>query len=74
MDMATALKEIRAWPVEDRLELVEQVWDSIAESDWKPELTEELKAKLDQRLEALDKNPDDVLTWEDIVAYVRRKR
>ena len=46
------LAELRALPVADRLELIEQLWDSIAAD------TEALplpRAEIDRRLDALDK-------------------
>jgi len=33
-----------------------------------PELAQELKAELDRRLDALDKNPDAVVSWEVVEA------
>ncbi len=65
MDKGTAIREIKAWPIEDRIELVREVWDSIVDSGWEPELSEELKAELDRRIAHADSNPDDVVTWEE---------
>jgi putative addiction module component (TIGR02574 family) len=42
--------EIRNLPVPERVVLVEQIWDSIAEDESQFELTETQKAELDQRL------------------------
>lgn len=72
MDPTTALQEIQSWPVEEQLELVFRVWDQVVESGWQPELTDELKAELDRRLASYEANPENVLTWEQIVARVRR--
>jgi putative addiction module component (TIGR02574 family) len=44
------------------------------ESDFQPELTDAQKAELDRRLDALDANPHEGVTWESVVDYVRRKR
>ncbi len=74
MDVATALKEIETWPIDDQLELVQQVWDRIVESGWQPELTAAQKAELDRRLAAAEANPDEVVSWESIVEHVRRNR
>jgi putative addiction module component (TIGR02574 family) len=73
MDMPTVLKAIETWPVEDRIELAQHIWDQLIESGWQPELSDEEKAELDRRLDALDANPNDVVTWESIVEHVRRK-
>ncbi len=74
MDLKAVLSEVGTWPVEDRLRLVEEVWDGLHDERFEPELTEELKAKLDRRLAALDANPENVTTWEAIKEYVRRPR
>ena len=74
MDLQAALHEIETWPVEDRIELVHRVWDGLIESGWQSELTEEQAAELDRRLKDLDEHPDNVVTWESILEYVRRKR
>lgn len=74
MDMVTALKEIEAWPLAEQIELAQRLWDRILDSGWQPQLTQEQKAELDRRLDALDANPNDVVTWESVVEHVRRKR
>ncbi|HEY1376375.1 MAG TPA: addiction module protein [Gemmataceae bacterium] len=74
MDVATALKQTETWPVEDQIELVQRLWDRILDSGWRPELTDDLKAELDRRLDALDANPNDVVSWDEIERHVRRER
>ncbi len=74
MDLKTVLTEVDTWPVEDRLRLMEALWDRLADRGAEPELTDDLRAKLDRRLAALDANPEGVTTWEAIQEYVRRPR
>ena len=74
MDLKAVVTEVRSWPVEDRLRLIEEVWDEISDEGYEPELTEDLKALLDRRLEALDADHGNVLTWDEIKAHVRRPR
>lgn len=74
MDLRAVLSEVQAWPPEDRLRLIEEVWDGLSEAGDEPELTEDLKELLDRRLAALDADPGNVLTWEEIKAHVRRPR
>ena len=73
MDMQTALREVASWPVDQRLAFVQTVWDSIADANWHPELSDEQKAEFDRRLAALDANPNDVITWDEIEARLRRQ-
>jgi putative addiction module component (TIGR02574 family) len=68
MDLRAVLAAVQSWPVEERLRLIEEVWDGLSEDGNEPELTEELKAELDRRLEALDRNPDAVVPWEVVKA------
>ncbi|MCR4415981.1 MAG: addiction module protein [Thermoguttaceae bacterium] len=50
-----------------QIELVEQVWDRLAHSGWRPALSDEQKAEIDRRLEAHAANPNDVVTWDAVV-------
>lgn len=57
--------------VEERLVLVEDIWDSIAAEQAKLPLTDEQRAELDRRVAEDRANPDRVFTWEQVKAYVR---
>jgi len=74
MDLKTVVAEVGSWPVEDRLQLVEEIYNGLIDEGAGPEVTDDLKAMLDHRLEALDARPNDVMTWDAIVAHVRRAR
>jgi putative addiction module component (TIGR02574 family) len=74
VDPKTTLQAVQSWPVAEQLAFVFQVWDQLVESGWQPELTDDLKAELDRRLAAYQANPSNVLTWEQVVARVRRPR
>lgn len=50
MAHTTIPPDIRALPVPQRIALVEQIWDSIAEDERRFELTDAQKAELDRRL------------------------
>jgi putative addiction module component (TIGR02574 family) len=68
--MNTKLKQL---PVEERIKLVEDLWDSIAADQQALQLTAEQKAELDRRLDAyeLDKNRGRLAA--DTVAAIRHK-
>jgi putative addiction module component (TIGR02574 family) len=74
MDLKTVLAEVHRWPVEDRLRLIEEVSHGLAEEGHDLALTEDLMNFLDHRLAALDAEPKNVLTWDEITAHVRRSR
>ncbi len=74
MDMLTLLDAVRQWPAVDQVEFVQQVWDHLAETGWKPELTDEQKRELDRRLAAYESDPNNVFTWDEVEAHLRRQR
>jgi putative addiction module component (TIGR02574 family) len=59
---------------EERLALVQEIWDSIAEEASLPGPTATQKLDLQRRLADLDANPSNVLTWEEIKARVKGTR
>ena len=56
--------------VEERLTLVEDLWDSIAEESAATNLTDAQRAELDRRLADHIANPNDVVSWEDVKASI----
>lgn len=67
---------IDSMSLEDRIELVKDIWDSVAiEAGLIPPSSAE-KAELDRRLAEDDANPDDTIAWETIKeeAQVRWQR
>lgn len=52
--------------VEERLALVEELWDSISDSGTSLPLTDAQRSELDRRLAEHESNPDDVVPWEDV--------
>lgn len=55
-------------PVEERLTLVEEIWDSIAADSAAVPLTDAQRTELQRRIEEDDANPDDVTPWEQVRA------
>ena len=71
--MAVNLSEVLKLPVEERLKLVESIWDSIAEFPEAIELTEAHKKELDRRLEAYEADPKAGIPWEELKADLLSK-
>ena len=67
--MSASLKTlgIERLSVEERISLVEELWDSIAEAT---PLTEAQRLELDRRLEDHKANPNDVVPWEVVKASI----
>ncbi len=59
--------------VEERLALVEDLWDSIAEESAATSLTDAQRAELDRRLADHDANPNDVVPWEEVKASITER-
>jgi putative addiction module component (TIGR02574 family) len=53
-------------PVEERLILIGELWDSVADETESLPLSFELKAELDRRLDAADKDPEAGVPWEEV--------
>lgn len=53
-------------PVEERLKLVQEIWDSIAVDSAAIRLPDAQRIELQKRIEEDDANPDDVKPWEHI--------
>jgi putative addiction module component (TIGR02574 family) len=73
MDIATTLREIATLSVEDRIYLVQAIWDSIADEQDYPDLTESQKRELDRRIDDYERNPDQVITWEEIKTSITKQ-
>ena len=66
--MAVSLKSlgIERLGIEERLTLVEELWDSIAADSTALPLTQAQRAELDRRIAEHEANPNDVVPWEEI--------
>jgi putative addiction module component (TIGR02574 family) len=71
IDVAQAIETLLALPPEDRLKVVEAVWDSFPEQPALP--SPEQQAELNRRLDALESAPEDLLTWDEILDGLRGK-
>ena len=59
--------------VDERLALVEDIWDSIALESGALPLTDAQRTELDRRIAEHDANPDDVVPWEDVKTSMGRR-
>ena len=76
MDLSTTLAEITSLSVDDRIRLVEAIWESITAEPGQPELTEAQQEELERRLKAHAAFPEHVVPWEEVKAQAlaRAKR
>ncbi len=61
------IRDLLKLSVEERLQLIGELWDSI-EAEELPPLTVDQEKELGRRLDGLEANPDDVLPWEEVRA------
>lgn len=64
--MAEPKLDFQHLTVSERIQLVEDLWDSIADAPELLQLTDAQRTELDRRLEAIRKDPDQVIPWETL--------
>jgi len=69
----TDIAEILQLPVEERLRLVQLIWDSVAADASGVPLSDAHRAVIDERLSEHEANPDDVATRDEVLAEARRR-
>lgn len=67
------LEQARKLDVNEQIDLVEAIWESIVSQDAVPPLTSAQKTELDRRLTEHLANPDDVIPWDEVKAAVLAK-
>ena len=70
--MSAELKDILEMSVAERIQLVEDIWDSIAAAPESLPLTDNERQELDRRLEAYAQNPDEGISWDELKEKVRK--
>jgi putative addiction module component (TIGR02574 family) len=70
----TDIAEILKLPAEERLRLVELIWQSLNATPSAIPLSDAHRAAIDEELAAHRRNPDDVLTVEQVFSEVRGSR
>ena len=70
VDVAHTIDELRGLSIDDRLKVVEAVWDSLPEEAAAP-VSVEQRAELNRRLDAHEANPEQVLTWDQVLERLR---
>lgn len=68
------VSEILQLSVAERIQIVEDIWDSISQSPESLSLTEAEKTELDKRLADYEKNPDEGIEWETLKKNLSPRR
>jgi len=67
------LADILDLSVEDRITLAQRIWDSVAADPGAVPLTPEQRAELERRLEDHERDPSDVVGWDEAEARIRAR-
>jgi len=73
MVMKTQVDEILALSVKDRLQIVEEIWDSIAASPEDIPLSVSQRKELDRRKGEHRRNPSAAKPWSEIKARMEKR-
>lgn len=65
--------QLRRLSVEERLQLVQDLWDSIAEDTPDLPLSDEQRQELDHRLADYDRDPSRGIPWEEARGRLRAR-
>ena len=71
---AVVKEDLLSLSVSERIQLVEDIWDSIAEVPEQLFLSEEQKAELDRRLNEYHDNPKVGSPWEVVRERIRNRK
>ena len=73
--MSTLVKaDVLSLSIPERIQLVEDIWDTIAECPDEIRLSDEQKAELDRRLDAYHQNPNEGSPWGMVRERIRNRR
>ena len=64
--MSTELSEILQLSIAERIQLAEDIWDSVAAFPEAIPLTDAQKEELDRRFQAYTQNPSEGISWDEL--------
>ena len=73
MSTGAILETFRKLPPSEKVRLVQQLWDEIAEEASHLPLSDSQRRLLDERIDEHEANPDDVEPWEEARDEILRK-
>ena len=66
-----SVAEILELPVQERIRLVELIWESVAAVPEAVEVTPAMKAELEKRLQEFEANPEAGYSWEQVKSHLQ---
>jgi putative addiction module component (TIGR02574 family) len=68
--MSTQISDILQMSIAERIQLAEDIWDSIAVAPESVPVTDAQKRELDRRLQAYEQNSNDGISWDELKGKV----
>ena len=72
--MAKLEIDINKLSAEERLDLIEELWDSLSADPSKIPLTDAQAKELDRRLAEMDQDESLGIPWETVLAHIRERK
>jgi putative addiction module component (TIGR02574 family) len=66
-----SISNILKLPVQERIQLVELIWDSIAAVPESVEVSPELKAELERRMIEFESDPESGYSWDQVKSHLK---
>jgi putative addiction module component (TIGR02574 family) len=73
-DVAEALAAIETWTPDEQAELAQRIRERLVSQGWVPESSPEQLAEIERRLDDALLHPENVVTWDEVVAHARRRK
>jgi putative addiction module component (TIGR02574 family) len=73
-NMSSVRMEVRSLSVRDRLRLLEEIWDSLAETPEAIPVTDAQRKELARRRRVHARNPSAAKSWAEVRASLRRRK
>lgn len=66
----SSIAELKSLPIRERLQVIEELWESIVDEGLDIPVPAEHLAEIDLRLEDMEKNPGDSSSWHEAKARI----
>jgi len=73
LNLDQTLSELTSLPIAERLRAVETLWDSIAD-EAPVSIPPEQRTEIRRRVEAHEKHPEELLTWDQVLDQLRDRK
>jgi putative addiction module component (TIGR02574 family) len=73
MSYTLDLRQLRRISIEERLEMMRQIWETIVDEEDTVETSPEVLEELKRRLADFEANPNQGSPWEEVEARLRRR-